>query len=132
MPTPILFILPFLCSLWSLQTFKTFLIPVVLVVSFDFMHSSCVFMLNGCFYNIDHFSSMFTWPLFFSSIPWSFIGITRSCVSLLLHSLLVTVVLVLIESHGCILCQVEVLCLIFSFFVKLAKLNYTERTCWNS
>ena len=47
------------------------------------------------------------------------------CVSLLLCSLLETVVLVLIESHGCILCQVEVLCLIFSLFEKLAKLNCT-------
>ena len=59
MLTPILFILPFSCSLRSLQTFKTFLIPVVFVVSFDFVHSSYVFMLNGYFYNIDHFSSMF-------------------------------------------------------------------------
>ena len=123
MTTPILFILPYPCSLWSLHTLKTFLIPVVFVVSLDFMHSSCVFMLNGCFYNIDHFSSMFTWPLFFSSIPWSFICIVQSCVSLLLSSLHETVVLVLIESHGSILCQVEVLCLIFALLRNLQSLT---------
>ena len=47
MPTPILFILPSSFSLWSLQTSKTFFIPVVSVVSFDFVHSSYMFMLNG-------------------------------------------------------------------------------------
>ena len=36
MPTPILFILPYLCSLWSLQALKTLLISVVFVVPFDF------------------------------------------------------------------------------------------------
>ena len=38
---------PIRLSLWSLQTFKTFLIPVVFCVSFDFVHSSYMFMLNG-------------------------------------------------------------------------------------
>ena len=59
MPTPILFMFPFSFSLWSLQTSKTFFIQVVAVVSFDFVHSSYMFMLNDCFYNIDQSSSMF-------------------------------------------------------------------------
>ena len=45
------------------------------------------------------------------------------CVSLLLCSLLGTVVLVLIESHGCILCQVEILCLIFALLRNLQSLT---------
>ena len=45
------------------------------------------------------------------------------CDSLLLCSLLETVVLVLIESHGCTLCQVEVLCLIFALLRNLQSLT---------
>ena len=56
-------------------------------------------------------------------IPWSFILIVWFCDSLLLCSVLETVVLVLIESLGCTLCQVEVLCLIFALFEKLASLT---------
>ena len=46
-------------SLWSLQTFKTFLISVMFVVSSDIMHGSYVLMLNGCFLYNDRYSSMF-------------------------------------------------------------------------
>ena len=59
-------------------------------------------MLNCCLYNIVHFSLV---------------------LALQLCSLLETVVLVLIESDECTLCQVEVLCLIFALLRNLQSLT---------
>ena len=67
-------------------------------------------MLNCCLYNIVHFISVLAWQLFFSQFHGPLYELAWFCDSLLLCSLLETVVLVLIELHGCTLCQVEVLC----------------------
>ena len=79
-------------------------------------------LLNYCLYNIVHsslvlalqFSFLNSMVLYMNSLVFD---------SLLLCSLLETVVLVLIESDGCTLCQVEVLCLIFALLRNLQSLT---------